>query len=65
MYPNPIRNGEYLHLNKIVKEVSIYNSQGRMIKKSNNMGSSILIDNFSSGMYFIKIGDDINKFIVK
>ncbi len=36
-----------------------------MIKKSNNMGSSILIDNFSSGMYFIKIGDDINKFIVK
>ncbi|AYZ36740.1 T9SS C-terminal target domain-containing protein [Chryseobacterium indologenes] len=65
IYPNPIKNGEYLNLNKTVKEVSIYDSQGRLIKNSNVMGSSVLIDNFSSGMYFIKIGDYINKFIVK
>jgi len=65
IYPNPIKNGEYLNLNKTVKGISIYDSQGRLIKNSNVMGSSVLIDNFSSGMYFIKIGDYINKFIVK
>lgn len=65
IYPNPIKNGEYLHLNKMVEKISIYNSQGRLIKKANVKGSSILIDNFLSGVYFIKIGDGINKFIVK
>ena len=65
IYPNPIQNGDYLHLNKTVKEIIIYNSDGKMIKKSNVKGNSVLIDNLPKGIYFIKIEDCINKFIVK
>lgn len=65
IYPNPIRNGEYLHFNKIVKEIIIYNSDGKLIKRSNVKGNSVLIDNLANGIYFINIEYYINKFTVK
>ncbi|BAP30490.1 Por secretion system C-terminal sorting domain protein [Chryseobacterium sp. StRB126] len=46
-------------------QIIIYNSDGKMIKKSNVKGNSVLIDNLPEGIYFIKIEDCINKFIVK
>ncbi|WP_110367517.1 T9SS type A sorting domain-containing protein [Chryseobacterium sp. CBTAP 102] len=64
IYPNPIKNGEYLYLNKKVNEVLIYNSEGRLIKKSNLRSNSILIDNLLKGMYFLKAENTTHKFIV-
>lgn len=64
IYPNLIKNGEYLYLNKKVNEVLIYNSEGRLIKKSNLRSNSILIDNLLKGMYFLKTENTTHKFIV-
>ncbi|UHO37108.1 T9SS type A sorting domain-containing protein [Chryseobacterium capnotolerans] len=64
IYPNPIKNGEYLYLNKKVNEVLIYNSEGKLIKKSNLRSNSILIDNLLKGMYFLKEENTTHKFIV-
>ncbi|WP_160139823.1 T9SS type A sorting domain-containing protein [Chryseobacterium sp. c4a] len=64
IYPNPIKNGEYLYLNRKVNEVLIYNSEGRLIKKSNLRSNSILIDNLLRGMYFLKTENTTYKFIV-
>ncbi|WP_411810925.1 T9SS type A sorting domain-containing protein [Chryseobacterium scophthalmum] len=64
IYPNPVKNGEYLHLNKKVNEIHIYNTEGRLIKKSNLRSYSILIDNLLKGMYFLKTENTTHKFIV-
>lgn len=64
IYPNPIKNGEYLNLNEKVNEILIYNIEGRLIKKSNLKSNSILIDNLLKGMYFLKTENTIHKFIV-
>ncbi|GAE63021.1 T9SS type A sorting domain-containing protein [Chryseobacterium indologenes] len=64
IYPNPIKNGEYLHLNTIVNEVSIYDREGRLIKRSNVKDNSLLVNSLLNGVYFIKIGNSIYKFVV-
>ncbi|UZT96307.1 T9SS type A sorting domain-containing protein [Chryseobacterium fluminis] len=64
IYPNPIKNGEYLYLNKKVNEILIYNSEGRLINKSNLKSNSILIDNLLEGIYFLKTENMTHKFIV-
>ncbi|MFY7843718.1 T9SS type A sorting domain-containing protein [Chryseobacterium gambrini] len=64
IYPNPVKNSEYLYLNKKVNEVLIYNSEGKLIKKSNLRSNSILIDNLLKGMYFLKTENTTHKFIV-
>ena len=64
IYPNPIRNGEYLYLNTIVNEVSIYDREGRLIKRSNVKDNSLLVNSLLNGVYFIKIGNSIYKFVV-
>ncbi|TLX23874.1 T9SS type A sorting domain-containing protein [Chryseobacterium indologenes] len=64
IYPNPIKNGEYLYLNKKVNEILIYSSEGRLIKKSNLKSNSILIDNLFRGIYFLKTENTTHKFIV-
>lgn len=64
IYPNPVKSGEYLYLNKKVNEILIYNSEGRLIKKLNLKSNSILIDNLLKGMYFLKTENTTHKFIV-
>ncbi|WP_165852298.1 T9SS type A sorting domain-containing protein [Chryseobacterium pennae] len=64
IYPNPIKNSEYLYLNKKVNEILIYNSEGRLIKKSNLKSNSILINDLLKGMYFLKTENTTQKFIV-
>ncbi|MEJ5106426.1 T9SS type A sorting domain-containing protein [Chryseobacterium sp. MYb328] len=64
IYPNPIKNSEYLYLNKKVNKVLIYNSEGKLIKKSNLRSNLILIDNLLKGMHFLKTENTIHKFIV-
>ncbi|WP_345206635.1 T9SS type A sorting domain-containing protein [Chryseobacterium ginsengisoli] len=64
IYPNPIKNGEYLYLNKKVNEVLIYNSEGKLIKKSNLKSNSILIDNLLKGVYYLKTENTTHKFLV-
>lgn len=64
IYPNPVKNGEYLHLNKKVNEILIYNTEGRLIKKSNLRSNSILIDNLLKGMYFLKTENKTHKLII-
>lgn len=64
IYSNPIKNGEYLYLNKKVNGVLIYNSEGKLIKKSNLRSNPILIDNLLKGMYFLKTENTTHKFIV-
>lgn len=61
IYPNPIKNGEYLNLNEKVNEILIYNIEGRLIKKSNLKSNSILIDNLLKGMYFLKTENTTHK----
>lgn len=64
IYPNPVQSGEYLYLNKKVNEILIYNTEGRLIKKSNLKSNSILIDNLLKGVYFLKTENSTHKFIV-
>ncbi|WES97704.1 T9SS type A sorting domain-containing protein [Chryseobacterium arthrosphaerae] len=64
IYPNPIRNGDYLNLNEKVNEILIYNIEGRLIKKSNLKSNSILINDLLKGMYFLKTENTTHKFIV-
>ncbi|AZB25435.1 T9SS C-terminal target domain-containing protein [Chryseobacterium bernardetii] len=64
IYPNPIKNGEYLNLNEKVNEILIYNIEGRLIKKSNLKSNSILINDLLKGMYFLKTENTTHKFIV-
>jgi hypothetical protein len=63
VYPNPtcdILNIEYKG-ELSIKEISIYSSLGLKIKTIKTTASTINLKNFSSGLYFIRISDNMNR----
>ena len=70
IYPNPINNTNILKIQGVFEdfEISIYSSTGTLIKSEKN-NNEIKLNNFSSGLYHIKImtpkGTTIKKLIIK
>lgn len=56
LFPNPISNGEFLHLERIgdSKTIEIYDALGRVMMKKNYEGA-FQLTNFTAGIYFVKI----------
>lgn len=64
IYPNPVSN--YLNItNEVSQTIEIYDVSGTMVKKHTLKGDQIDVSNFSKGVYFIKIGNKIGKFVKK
>ncbi len=64
MYPNPIENGQVLHFEETMSG-TIFDINGRSLEIFNNV-SELNINNYNSGIYFIKTDDNfINKLIVE
>jgi hypothetical protein len=60
IYPNPTKNGFSLNFNSIVninevKSVSIENSAGQLLFKTNKNYNFIELPNYTEGVYFVKI----------
>lgn len=65
IFPNPIDNKSPLNFSKIVHEASLIALDGTVLKTVNNT-DNMTIDNIPSGMYFIKISNQIpQKLIIK
>jgi len=67
IYPNPATNNLQLSINnfQLVETIQILDITGKIIKqaKIKSLESTIEIDDLDNGIYFIKIGTSIKKFI--
>ena len=64
MYPNPADN--YLYIDGLYGEITIYNLLNQIVWNGKLNGKNVInLDNFSSGMYFIKSENCFEKFIKK
>lgn len=59
LYPNPTTDLIYLK-GVIPKEISIYDAQGRFVKKYEQPTAYISLGSFAKGMYFLQITDQSN-----
>ena len=59
IYPNPVTDILYLESGVSISEVQIYSTNGKMVLKQANVGSSINVGHLASGTYVLKlqIGD--------
>ncbi len=60
LYPNPARNGFSLNFKSVInvqdiQAISIINSQGQVVFKTNKYQNVIEIPNYTEGSYFVKI----------
>jgi len=66
LYPNPTAN--YLHINNLTlskEPVSIYNTSGVMVKRADTSSGTQRIDvsDLPKGLYFVRVNNQIQKFI--
>lgn len=57
IYPNPVNKTIYFTNNDIIKTLSIFNVQGKLIKEFKNQ-ESYNVNNLKNGIYYIKIKDE-------
>ncbi|MBD8346528.1 leucine-rich repeat domain-containing protein [Dysgonomonas sp. HGC4] len=59
IYPNPVTDILYLESGASISEVQVYSTNGKMVLKQANVGSSINVGHLASGTYVLKlqIGD--------
>jgi len=55
LYPNPVSDKLFIKSNETIKELTIYNVNGQLIKQANIMGNSVDVANLPLGVYFVKI----------
>ncbi|PXV67381.1 putative secreted protein (Por secretion system target), partial [Dysgonomonas alginatilytica] len=55
IYPNPVSDNLYLNSDKAVSEVQIYSTNGKMVFKQANVGSSINVGHLAGGTYVLKL----------
>lgn len=64
IYPNPSNDNLYIEHSEFISEISIYDMQGRKVffKKVESQKNSvhIILNNLSSGIYLIKVTNNIN-----
>ena len=67
IYPNPVKDVFIIRTDKKLREVQLYNAEGKLLKILNS--KTISINEFTSGNYMIKIlfedGQNITKKIIK
>ncbi|SMO84031.1 Por secretion system C-terminal sorting domain-containing protein [Saccharicrinis carchari] len=62
--PNPATS--YIKIQNITNEmVQIFNVSGVLVKQIRNSNTAINIDDLNTGIYFVKVGDRLSKFIRK
>lgn len=59
VYPNPVTDILYLNSGESISEAQIYNTNGKLILRQTNIGSSLNVGHLASGAYILKlqIGD--------
>ncbi|MCB4797831.1 T9SS type A sorting domain-containing protein [Neotamlana laminarinivorans] len=68
LYPNPVKDRMFVKSNEQIESVSIYNINGQLLKKSNNIENGIDVSVLPSGLYMIYIktsNNTINKKFLK
>ncbi len=70
MYPNPAHSSfivKFRNKNTSIKEIKIYNIQGKLIKEINTSNSelNIPVEEFENGIYFVRIGTYIQKLVIQ
>ncbi len=63
VYPNPISNGA-LHFGRQVVSYGIFDVKGQLVKYGFN-SDRVHIEGFATGLYFIKLDGQVQKFIVE
>lgn len=63
VYPNPAV--DVLYINDYFGSATIYSVTGSVVMEVENVNESINISNLTSGVYFLKIGNETAKFLVK
>jgi hypothetical protein len=71
VFPNPVSDRLFIHSNKNIEDVFIYNASGRMIfyENANNRSLGVDLSKFANGIYAVRIKfvdtDEVIKSIVK
>ncbi len=67
IYPIPATNSVSIKYSGTIEQVKIYNELGQLIVEENNSDgiNSVAVENFSAGIYFIKLIDSKSNEIVK
>ncbi|MBO4738459.1 MAG: leucine-rich repeat domain-containing protein, partial [Bacteroidales bacterium] len=67
IYPNPAKNQITISGLEQPTAIQIVNAMGQTIKRFNNISESIVINiqDLSKGMYFVRIGNNVRKFVVE
>ena len=70
LYPNPASSNVILKLNKISgksEQVSFYNTLGELVIQRRMQSDEISVDvsGWSKGLYFVKVGKDVEKLIIR
>jgi hypothetical protein len=69
LFPNPAKTHLQLKFNNEVmhKQIQIFNMQGQVVHSINNSKTNLLIDlaDFASGVYFVKVEDEVQRFVVE
>ena len=66
IYPNPAQNQVFFEVKKGLPEdysISVFNLQGQLVKREILRGSTMDVENLSSGLYVLKIQDFKNQLI--
>lgn len=67
IYPNPTNDLIFLEINNsiIVKNIKVYDLMGKLLVTYNKRPQNISLNNYSNGLYFIKINSDKGSIIKK
>jgi len=65
IYPNPVSNILYMQLGDNQSDVSIYNNIGQMVRHLKSVSGNVQINvsDLQSGLYFVKVGNVVEKIV--
>ena len=65
IYPNPVKDNLYIVSANPIGKVAIYTLTGKMVKSEWISGNSINVSQLPQGIYLIKVGNYLEKFVKK
>jgi beta-glucanase (GH16 family) len=65
LYPNPTKTTVTIQTEQVIKEKTIYDLQGKLIKTISNNTKEINVDDLQAGIYLLKIEDENGLMITK
>ena len=65
VYPNPANDVLNIELGDNQSDVVIYNSLGQVVRRYENVSGDmqINVEDLNAGMYFVKVGDNVEKVV--